>query len=82
MIRLASGSSLAFQRLSREPLSAILSVRLAETAKLSNGCLGASLTAVLSVRLLGVANPQENGTDFVTDSQGIPDDVSGLPGGT
>eukprot|EP00661_Eupelagonemidae_sp_cell13_P004505 gene4505-biopygen16010 len=31
MVRVGAGSSLAFQRLSREPLSAILSVRLAET---------------------------------------------------
>eukprot|EP00661_Eupelagonemidae_sp_cell13_P013915 gene13915-biopygen6549 len=29
---------------------------------------------------LGVANPQESGTDFVTDRQGVPDDVRGLPG--
>eukprot|EP00661_Eupelagonemidae_sp_cell13_P025018 gene25018-biopygen23956 len=58
MIWMAPGSSLAFQRLSRD-----------------------TPNFIPSVRLLGVANPQESGTDFVTDSQGVPDDVRGLPGG-
>eukprot|EP00661_Eupelagonemidae_sp_cell13_P023710 gene23710-biopygen5850 len=52
MIWMESGSSLAFHRLSRDSIYAILSVRLAK-----------------------FRSQLENGTDLVTDSRGVPDDV-------
>eukprot|EP00661_Eupelagonemidae_sp_cell13_P015200 gene15200-biopygen11204 len=52
MIWVESGSSLAFHRLSRDSIYAILSVRLAK-----------------------FRSQLENGTDLVTDSRGVPDDV-------
>eukprot|EP00661_Eupelagonemidae_sp_cell13_P010899 gene10899-biopygen7799 len=57
MIWMAPGSSLAFQRMSRDTPNCILSVLFAET--------------MLFCRLRD---------SFVTDSQGVPDDVRGLGG--